>query len=109
MRFAILFVISSFFIGCAGGPARPNSYIWGVNAPAQRLEGYNIKTDFDDDGNLLPNAQAQFMSLTSIRQLNVAWVIFPGNKPGDPLKDEGQAGIKRYIGELRRYARERCQ
>jgi hypothetical protein len=103
------FLISSLVLcfGCAS-VQRPNSFIWGVNGSASRLEGYNIKTDYDENGVRRPGAKPVLRSLNGLRDLNGALLILPA-KTNDPLKDEGTRGVKRWFQDMRDYSKEHCQ
>lgn len=93
-----MLLITSSLIACES-VQRPDAMIWGVNGPKKHLKGYNLRNDFDNDGNRKPDAQPQFKSLTGLPDLN-AYVCF------DP---PGIEEIKRYIGELRQYAKDNCK
>lgn len=104
LRLMTSFLIFSI-VGCSS-VQRPDSLVWGVNAPAMWLEGYNIHTDYDDSGVLKPGAVKKFHPFTSVKELNAAIIILP---PGHVKDDEGTAGIKRWLGEMRSWVKEHCQ
>lgn len=93
-------------IGCSSGPARPNSFVWGMSGPSMWLEGYNILTDYDADGILKPDAVKKYHPFASVKDLNAAIVILP---PGKHEGDEGSKGVKRWLSEMRLWAKDHCK
>jgi hypothetical protein len=91
-------------VGCAS-EQRPNSYACGVNGAKARLECFNIKTDYDDNGVRKPDAQALIVPLPAgLLNLNGAICFLPPKG-----HDEGIRGLKRWLGDVRDYAKEHCQ
>lgn len=121
MRSTMNFLICSLLLcgcGCAS-VQRPDSYAWGVNGSASRLEGLNLKKDYDDNGNVKPNAKKQFVNLPhGLTDLNGA-ILFMPPKWCDPndhtkglcddLKDEGIFGVKAYLGDVRDWMKNHCK
>lgn len=62
MRLTILLMAFSL-TGCA--TKRPDAYLNIVNSPALHLKGYNIKKDYDENGNIKKSAQARYISARS--------------------------------------------
>ncbi len=52
---------------------RPDTNIYGVNAPGYRLEGYNMKKDYDNDGNRKPDAKKTIKLVSGLSDIN-KWI-----------------------------------
>ena len=105
----LLSICSAITLGACTSVQRPNSYAWGVNGAASRLEGYNVRTDYNSDGTRKSGAVKQIKSLPNgLKDLNGAICFLPP-KPNDQLGDEGIKGMKIWLGDLRDWAKEHCQ
>lgn len=69
MKPLILALITSSLCGCQT-IQRPDTYLYGVNAKASKLRGYNLKTDYDANGNRLTNAKPHEIHLKGLIDLN---------------------------------------
>lgn len=107
MRLTTLVSICSALIlaGCSGAVDRPNADAKWINKPALKLVGYNLKTDYDQYGNRLPEAKPKEQVFGScdemLQALNVS-VCF------DP---KGQKEVKRSLNESQEYIsllKEKC-
>jgi hypothetical protein len=63
----MLFLSCSF--GCAVVP-RPDTDILGINADLSHLRGYNLKRDYDDDGNRKPDAKPIVRPISGLADIN---------------------------------------
>lgn len=78
---------------------------WGVNGSAQRLEGYNVKKDYDENGARKPDATLKLKELPNgLLDLNGAVCFLPPSEG-----DEGIKGVKTWIADARDWAREHCK
>lgn len=64
-----LIFLSLVACGCAG-VKRPDAYFYGVNGTGGYLKGYNLRTDYNDDGVRKSGAQAKIIRIDSLKQLN---------------------------------------
>lgn len=104
MRLTILLSISSLALMACHTVERPNSMVYGVNGAAARLEGYNIKSDYDENGIRKPEAELKLRALPEgLRSMNGAICFLPPNG-----EDEGTAGVKRWLAELRLWGKDHC-
>ena len=93
----MLLITSELLLGCQS-IQRPNAWMGGVNASKKEFRAYNLRTDFDVDGNRLPEAKPKISYLTGLKDLNGYICV-------DPNSFEE---LKRYVGELRLWARDNC-
>lgn len=91
-------IFSLFFVGCMG-VQRPDTNIYVVNAPAKHLKGYNMRSDYDANGVLLPNAVPIILPISTIDDVNKYNCTDP----------DGFANLKIYIEQLRDYYSKNCQ
>jgi hypothetical protein len=81
---------------------RPNTDIYGVNVPDLSVRGYNLKKDYDDDGNRKPDAKpfvVKFPSeLEMLQYLNKSTCTNP----------DGLANLKAYLVLLRKQIDNDC-
>lgn len=80
---------------CAFGnklPARPDSDACVVNAEEGRQKCFNMKTDFDDNGNLLPTAKPFYKPALTVKDVDKA-TCFDVEK--------SLPNLKVYLNELR--------
>jgi hypothetical protein len=103
----LLSIFSIVILGACVSVQRPNAIVYGVNGGANppRLEGFNVKTDYDSNGARKPDAELKYRALPNgIKSMNGAICFMP------PLgEDEGIKGIKRWLTETRLWAKEHCQ
>lgn len=105
----LLSVFSLLALSACMSVERPDAYAWGVNGPKQRLEGFNIKHDYDSNGVRLPGAQMTVKPLANgLNSLNGAICFLPPKANSQPY-DEGIKGMKVWLGDLRDWAKEHCQ
>lgn len=64
-----LLAVCSAIFGCSQIP-RPDTTLCVVNAPAQQMKCYNLKTDYNDDGSLKPDAKPKYWPVVSIEDVN---------------------------------------
>lgn len=76
--------------GC-GGVERPDTNVCVVNYELMHLKCYNLKNDYNDDGNLKPGSKPHFKAITGLTSLNSYVVTDP----------DGWANLKAYIRKLR--------
>ena len=89
----LLLVSSLFTLGCGTIP-RPDSNIGIVNAPNHYLLYYNMRSDFDSNGNLSTTALAKYLPVTAVTDLNKYVCLDPTSF----------ANLKAYLIELRNKA-----
>jgi len=97
MRLILLstaFSVFGFIVGCASVP-RPNADVCTANVLALHEKCFNLKTDYDDSGKLLPMAKPHFTQYKDdaamLAGLHKATVIHP----------DDWAMVKAWINELR--------
>ncbi len=90
MRLPTMLFVSFSLVGCASIP-RPDTYLGVVNAPAGHVKGYNLRSDYDADGNLKPGAKAEFRPAKSVYDVNKYICTDP----------DGFAELKAYIQKIR--------
>lgn len=76
---------------CATLPERPDTYLCVINALGNNRKCYNMKEDFDVEGNLLDTAVPFYQHTTSIDDLDKQIVI----------DQESFTNLKIYLKELR--------
>lgn len=86
-----LMILCLAFSGCAT-IAKPDANLCVVNAPAQHLKCYNLKTDYTDDGNIRASAKAKYFRSESVEDLN----------KGVWMSNGDWAKVKGWIRELRK-------
>jgi len=100
-----LVICSSLLLCSCASVQRPNAYAWGVNGKAEQIEGYNVKTDYDDNGVRLPDAKKVIHPLPNgLRDLNGAICFLP---PRDG--DDGIKGMKVWLSDSRKWAQQHCK
>jgi hypothetical protein len=77
--------------GCAT-IAKPDANLCVVNAPAEHLKCYNLKTDYTDDGNVKASAKAKYFKAEVVNDLN----------KGVWMSNSDWAEVKKWIRELRK-------
>lgn len=94
-KWTTLFVIllTAFEFGCA--VPRPNTDLCVVNAAKFHRSCFNMKTDFDENGNLKPDAKAKIKPARDIMDLDRNVCVDP----------DGFARLKAYIKKLREAAK----
>lgn len=99
--FGILFGTSSLVACSMLGVERPDSYVCGVNVVADPayLLCFNLKKDYDDDGNLKPDAQPLKIILKDLTGLK-------GFTCTDAV---GLKNIKTFVADMRDEINKRCQ
>lgn len=98
MQPRMFWAVCSLLAGCAT-IAKPDAYLSVVNAPGKKLTGYNLKTDFNDDGNIKPGAKPRFLPAPDIESINK----YVCSSPEDFVK------IKAYIKKLREEYERGCK
>lgn len=98
MRVIVLLTVFSLF-GCASFK-RPDTDLCIVNAQNQNRKCYNMATDYDNEGNLLPTAKAHYKDNKEISDLDKALVVD---------SEQGIANLKKYLKDLRDAAAASCQ
>lgn len=94
----IALLTMSLSISSCSSVQRPDAYICGINAPGLKLRCYNIKSDFDENGVMHPNAQPKTVHIEGLSSLN-GGVYF---SPGDLEK------LKVWLGDLRNWSKNHC-
>ena len=70
MRLPIFFAsLSLLMTGCLERE-RPDTNVFVVNVPAMHLKGYNLKRDYNENGDLKPGAKAMIIPISSLQDLN---------------------------------------
>jgi hypothetical protein len=69
----------------------PDASLYIINAPAKEGKGYNLKHDYDSQGNLKPDAKPKFIKAEKIEDLNKYMCT----------DQTGQKNIQIYIGDIR--------
>ena len=93
-----LIIFNFALVSCMSVP-RPDAYLCGVNAKSSSLRCYNLKKDFDQDGNLSLNAQPSIVAIKNLDDLNAG--IFTSAKDF--------AAIKAYVNTLKEYYNKNCK
>lgn len=84
MRLLIPLLIScNLLSSCA--PQRPDSEICVVNAPAMHMKCYNLKDDYDDEGNLKPDASPLYRPTVRVEDLN-KYIVMDSEKSFENFK-----------------------
>ncbi len=78
---------------------RPDTPLCIINVPGLHEKCYNLKTDYDDNGQLLPGAKAIF-----IKYKDAADMLAGLNKKTSTT-DDGLAHLKAYIKDVREEGR----
>lgn len=89
MRLLIPLLISFNFLSCA---SRPDSEICVVNAPAKHMKCYNLKDDYDSEGNLKIDASPLYRPALVVEDLN-KYIVIDNNGSFENLKI--------WIGEMK--------
>lgn len=96
-QMTLLTVFSLLISGCAS-IERPDANLCVVNAPAQHLKCYNLKTDYDQNGQILKGAEAKFFRAETVDDLN----------KGVWMSNADWSKVKVWISRLRKaYEKER--
>jgi hypothetical protein len=96
MRLATLLVSFSLF-SCAQID-RPDTDLCVVNAPGKKLTCFNLKRDYDKDGNLKSDAKPVFKPAPTIESVNKHIITDP----------QGYARLRAYIRTLRQEYEDKC-
>lgn len=88
-----LIAFSLLLVGC--DVPRPNTDLCGVNAQKLERRCYNLKTDYDRDGNRKPNAKPKIKPARDVYDLDRNFCTDP----------DGFAELKAYIKKLREAAK----
>lgn len=91
MRLRTLLTASSLALVSCGGPERPDTNLCIVNAKARHKSCFNMKRDYDDQGNLLPGVKPSIVPIASLDDLDKNLAVDP----------DGSANLKAYIQKLR--------
>lgn len=78
------------------GITRPNIQIGNVNAPKKQFRSYNMRDDYDDEGNRKPGAKPKIYSLHDLDDMN-KWMCITS----DEGPEEAQARLLAYLRKLR--------
>lgn len=94
----LLIIFSLVLAGCAP-IAKPNANVYGVNFPAMQMQGYNLSSDYDNNGNL--TAHGGFTQTVTLKDLSTinGWICT------DP---PGIAAIKTTLSQWRDYVNTNC-
>lgn len=98
-----LLMVFSLLCACAHIPP-PDADACIVNAPAKNRKCYNFSRDYDENGQLKPDAKPIYRSNANIADLNKAFLIDHPN--GFPT---GLANLKAYIKTLREEYERQCR
>lgn len=93
---ATLLIICSLY-SCARIP-KPNTDLCVINAPGQHLSCWNLKTDYNDNGQIKPGVKPKIKVANSLNDVNKFIVTDP----------DGFAELKAYI-KLLREEYQRCE
>jgi hypothetical protein len=96
MRLMILCL--TFSLSACASIKRPDTTLYGVNAKAKKVRGYNLLEDYDNTGTLKPGVKPREKSLLGIGDLN-AWICT------DP---KGFENLKTYVEEIRKAYEQNC-
>lgn len=87
-----LFVTFSFLLVLSAcGIDRPDTNLYVVNSPGGYARGYNLKNDYDSNGQLKPGAKPTFVPAKQVQDLNKFICTDPS----------GFANLKAYIQKMR--------
>lgn len=89
LRKTLWITFSLFLVGC--GVERPDTTLSIVNAGAREIRGYNLKKDYDDNGNIKPGAVPVVKPISTIEDLDKYAVTDP----------QSLANLKAYVKQLR--------
>jgi predicted small lipoprotein YifL len=90
----LIALLAVFSLSGCGTLERPDSNVGVVNAPLRHLKYYNLKTDYDSNGILLPGAVAKFKTLQTLDDLNKYICMDPNSF----------ANLKAFLNELKQRA-----
>jgi hypothetical protein len=100
MRLTISLVVFNCLLltGCMS-VSRPDAYLCGINAKSMVLRCYNLKSDFDSQGNLKAQAKPLIQPIKDVMSLNAG------------IYDSAQdfTSIKTYVNQLKIYYDKNCQ
>ena len=82
---------AAYSISGCGGVERPDTNVCVLNVELMHLKCYNLKRDYNDDGNLKPGAKPTINSISGLSSLNTFVMTDP----------DGWANLKAYIRKLR--------
>lgn len=89
LRMMLFVSFSCLTVAC--GVERPDTNLYVVNAPYEQAKGYNLKRDYDADGNLKPGAKAIVIRAREVQELNKFVCTDP----------TGFANLKAYLQKMR--------
>jgi hypothetical protein len=93
IRLCMAVMIGLFFciilFGCS--VQRPDTNLYVVNAAFHQARGYNLRADYDQDGNLLSTARAKVIPANQVQDLNKFICTDP----------DGFANLKAYVQQIR--------
>lgn len=92
------FLIAFSLMGCAHIISNPDSNLYIVQAPDKKIRGYNLKRDYDSDGNRKPDAKPIEYHVERIEQLD-KWAC------SDPVSFERMQTAAR---DVRDYVKNNC-
>lgn len=81
----------AFSLCACSSVSKPDTDLCVVNAPGEHLTCYNIRRDYDDDGNIKAGAKPTYRQAITVADLNKHVVTDP----------KGWANLKAYIKILR--------
>lgn len=94
---ALSMTFLSIFEGCVSRVPRPSAEVCWVNAPGGRKECFNVKTDYDDLGNRLPDAKPKIVHITGLQDLNINLCVdIPSQKALSAYRTEVNAWIDNH-------------
>ena len=94
----LLVAFSLLMVGC--GIDRPDTNICVLSAPGFKGYCYNLKNDYDDRGNIKPQARLREIEVKDLSAINKALFVDPNTPPNN----QGLTNLKAYIGALRKVA-----
>ena len=95
MRLMTLLMVCS--CACSTIP-RPDTNLCVVNVPGKHLKCYNLKRDYDGDGNRNPDAKPTIVPISSLNDLNKFIATDP----------DGFANLKAYVQKIREEYNNKC-
>lgn len=96
MRLQTTLFVSFSLLLSACAVKRPDIEVCVVNGPGEIRKCYNLRDQYDDQGNLKPGAKPIYRENHTVMDLNKAFLV--DSKTGF---EDGLAGLKAWIQELK--------
>lgn len=106
LRLTTLLITCSLLAGC--GVKRPSIRLEIVNAAADKRCGYNLKTDYDDSGNLIAGHPSKCFPNTELKDLDKSLVIDADDVSSPTHFQDALALLKGYLKNLREAYEQNC-